>query len=118
MRSRKSGGLPPEIVVLDSMAPAAEVPAFSPGLLARTEDLRLEVLVELSRMAQDVGGGSCVLFRKAPQVAPDVEAEIRRLCLAEPGSKIAAALPVFCFDRPATDVLSEIVRGLAKGGGQ
>lgn len=68
---------------------------------------------ELTRMASVGAGGTCVIYRRPPEIAPEVHAEIRRLFLGA-GARDAAELLAYCLDREAADVIAEIVHDVAK----
>lgn len=101
---------------------------YAPGPFERIEDFRTRVLAErepdapslhalvLAELARMVGdaGGSCVLYRKPPAVPREVHAEINRLCRAEPGFREPLGLAVYCFNREASDVLADVVKGLGR----
>lgn len=90
----------------EALSPAAEVEVPEP------RSLEADVLAELEWMASSGAGGHCALFRRPPEVTPEVMAEIRKLCLKVAGATETVSVPAYCFKRDAKAVVASIIRGL------
>lgn len=96
----------------DSLCAKCEAAGAAERRRSMLSTVTADVLTELEWMASSGVGGHCVLFRRPPEVTPEVMAEIRKLCLKVAGATETVSVPAYCFKRDAKAVVASIIRGL------